>query len=175
MEVAIFLVYMLFLRIPWTYLDIYIWYVVRKVFSKGTQCSWNHGKWFIGGEVIWRTSSTNRTQGGMRSGVLNRPSGGPGSDVWVLLTLPGTLEKGRPSFILEFITKVQGNLGHDKAPFYSIYNSPSTIRNSAKLDINGKLRPRRIQRRRLQGVWKRTHWGRWVLPKNQSFGLDKDY
>src|SRR5258708_30402797 len=36
----------------------------------------------------------------MRSGVRNRPSGGPGGDVWVLSTLPGTLEKGGPSFTL---------------------------------------------------------------------------
>src|SRR5260221_3594610 len=107
----------------------------------------------------------------MRSGVLNRPSGGSGGDMRVLSTLPGTLEKGGPSFILEFTTIVQGNPGHDKAPSYSVYNSPSTIRNSAKLNIYGKLRSRRIQRRRLQRDWRRTHRGRWVLPKNHYSAL----
>ena len=111
----------------------------------------------------------------MRPGVPNRPSGGPCGYVRVLSTFPGTLEKGGPSFILEFTTTVQGNPGHDKAPSYSVYNSPSTIRNSAKPDIDGKLRSRRIQQGRLQGVWRRTNRGRRVLLKNQSFGLDKDY
>ena len=38
----------------------------------------------------------------MISGGLNRPSGGPGSNMRVLMTLPGTLEKGGLSIILEF-------------------------------------------------------------------------
>jgi len=54
MGVADFLVYMLFLGIPWTYLDVR--YVVRKVFSKGIQRNWNREKRFSGGEVIRRTS-----------------------------------------------------------------------------------------------------------------------
>src|SRR5260221_814440 len=84
---------MLFLGIPWTYPDVQ--YVVRKAISKGIQRSWNRGKRFSGGEVIRRTSLTNMAhRGGMRSGVLNRFSGGPGGDVRVLSTLPGTLEKG---------------------------------------------------------------------------------
>ena len=49
------------------------------------------------------------------SGGPNRPSGGQGSDVRVLTTFPGTLEKGGPSIILEFSSIVQGNPGHDKA------------------------------------------------------------
>ncbi len=75
----------------------------------------------------------------MRSGGPNRPSGGPGGDVRVLTTLPGTLEKGGPSIILKFSIIVQGNLGHDKAPSHFIYNSPSIIWNSAKLGTDGKL------------------------------------
>src|SRR5258706_7990607 len=106
----------------------------------------------------------NRThRGGMRSGVLNRTSGGPGGDVRVLSTLPGTLEKGGPSFILEFSTGVQSNLGHDKAQSYFIYISPSTIWILVKHDIYGKLRSRRTQRHRLQEVWTRTRQGCWVL------------
>src|SRR5258708_8378506 len=64
-------------------------------------------------------------KGGIRSGALNRPSGGPGGDVRVLSTLPGTLEKGGPSFILEFSTGVQSNPGHDKAQSYFVNISPS--------------------------------------------------
>src|SRR5258708_18925878 len=63
----------------------------------------------------------------MISGDPNRPSGGPGGDVQVLTTLPGTLEKGGPGFILEFTIKVHGNLGHDKAQSHFIYYSPSTM------------------------------------------------
>ena len=48
-------------------------------------------------------------------------SGGPGGDVRLLSTLPGTLEKGGPSTI------VQGNLGHDKAQSHFVCFSPSTI------------------------------------------------
>src|SRR5260221_9877640 len=114
-------------------------------------------------------------RGGIEYGVLNRPSGGPGGDVRVLPTLPGTLEKGGPSFILEFSTGVQSNLGHDKAQSYFVYISHSMIWISAKRDIYGKLRLRRIQRRRLQGVWMRTHRGRRVLPEDQLFWLDKRY
>ncbi len=47
------------------------------------------------------------------------------SDMQVLLTLSGTLEKGGPTIILEFSTEVQGNPGHDKAQSYFIYISPS--------------------------------------------------
>src|SRR5258708_9499792 len=111
----------------------------------------------------------------MRAGVLNSPSGGPGGDVRVLLTLSGTLEKGGPSFILEFSTGVQSNLGHDKAQSYFVYISPSTIWISAKRDIYRKLRSRRTQRRRLQEVWTRTRQGRRVLLENQLFRLDKRY
>ncbi len=80
----------------------------------------------------------------MISGGPNRPSGGPGGDVRVLTTLPGTLEKGGPGFVLEFTIKVHGNPGHDKAQPYFVYISPSTMGISAKLNIYGKLRSRRI-------------------------------
>ncbi len=83
----------------------------------------------------------NRThRGGMRSGVLNRPSGGPGSDMRLLSMLPGTLEKGGPSIKLELSTTVQGNLGHDKAQSHFICFSPSTIPILVKLGTYGKLR-----------------------------------
>ena len=111
----------------------------------------------------------------MRSGGPNRPSGGPGGDVRVHTTLPGTLEKGGPGFILEFTIIVHGNPGHDKVQSHFVHISPLTVWIPTKLDIYGKLRSRRIQRRRLQGVWRRTHRGRRVLPKDQLFGLDKDY
>jgi len=75
----------------------------------------------------------------MRSGILNRPSGGLGSNVWVHSTLPGTLEKGELRIILEFNTRVQGNPGHDEAQSHFIHISPSTIWISAKLDIYVKL------------------------------------
>ncbi len=76
----------------------------------------------------------------MRSGDPNRPSGGPGGDVQLLSTLPGTLGKGGPSIILEFCGLVQDNLGHDEAPSHFVYNSPSTIWNSVKLGTYGKPR-----------------------------------
>ena len=69
----------------------------------------------------------------MRSGDSNRPSGGPGSDVRLLSTLPGTLEKGGPSIKLEISSIVQENPGHDKALSHFVYNSPSTIWNLVKL------------------------------------------
>ena len=62
MGVADFLVYMLFLGIPGTYLDVQ--YVVRKVLSKGIQRNWNREKRFSGGEVIRRTSLMNRAHRG---------------------------------------------------------------------------------------------------------------
>src|SRR5258708_34532509 len=112
-------------------------------------------------------------RGGIRSGALNRPSGGPGGDVRVHSTLPGTLEKGGPSFILEFSTGVQSNPGLDKGQSYFAYISPSTIWISAKRDIYGKLRSRRIQRRLLQGFWMRTRGGGRGLPEYQLFWLKK--
>src|SRR5258707_15829325 len=63
----------------------------------------------------------------MMSGGPNRPSGGPDGGVRVLTTLPGTLEKRGPGFILEFTIKVHGNPDHDKAQSHFVYNSPSTI------------------------------------------------
>ena len=106
---------------------------------------------------------------------MNRRSGGPGGDVRVHSTLLGTLEKGGSSFTLEFSTGVQSNLGHDKAQPYFVYISPSTIWSSAKFDIDGKLRSRRIQWRWLQVDRMRTRRGRRVLPEDQLFRLDKDY
>ena len=78
------------------------------------------------------------------SGGPNRPSGGPGGDVRVLTTFPGTLEKGGPGFILEFTIKVHGNPGHDKAQSHFVYYSPSTMPILVKLGTYGKLRWRRI-------------------------------
>ena len=69
----------------------------------------------------------------MISGGPNRPSGGPGGDVRALATLPGTLEKGGLSIILEFSGIVQENPGHDKALSHFVYNSLSTIWNLVKL------------------------------------------
>ncbi len=62
----------------------------------------------------------------------------------VLSTLPGTLEKGGPSIILEFSTTVQGNLGHDKAQSYFVYISPSTLWMLVEFGIHGKLCSRKI-------------------------------
>src|SRR6266436_6307438 len=169
-----FSVYMLFLGIPWSYPDVL--YIAGKTFLRGIQRSWNRGKRFSGDGVIRETSLTIMAhRGGIRSGALNRPSGGPGGDVRIPSTLPGTLEKGGPSFILEFSTGVQSNLGHDKAKSYFVYISPSMIWISAKRDIYGKLRLRRTQRRRLQEVWTRTRQGRRVLREDQLFRLDKRY
>ncbi len=88
----------------------------------------------------------------------------------VLSTLPGTLEKGGPSIILEFSTTVQGNLGHDKAQSYFIYISPSTIQILAKPDIDRNLRSGGIQWHWLQGVLGRTHQGHQVFLKNHITG-----
>src|SRR5258708_35551159 len=109
----------------------------------------------------------------MGSGDLDRPSGGPGGDVRVHSTLPGTLEKGEPSFIFEFSTGVQSNPGHDKTQSYFVNISPSTIWISAKRDIYGNQRSSRTQRRRFHEVWTRTRRGRRVLPEDQLFRLDK--
>ncbi len=72
MEVADFLVYMLFLSIPWTYLDVR--YVIRKVFSKGIQRNWNRGKRFSGGEVIRRVLYWNSLLKYVETWVMIRPS-----------------------------------------------------------------------------------------------------
>src|SRR5258706_16111715 len=86
-----------FLGIPLTYPDVL--YIAGKIFLRGIQRSWNRGKRFSGDGVIRETSLTIMAhRGGIRSGVLNRPSGGPGGDARVLSTFPGTLEKGGPSF-----------------------------------------------------------------------------
>ena len=81
----------------------------------------------------------------MGSGPLNKPPGGLGSDVQIILTFPGTLKKGGTTIILEFSTGVQRNPGHDKAQSYFVYISPSTLWILAKFDIHGKLHLRRIQ------------------------------
>src|SRR5260221_7134830 len=65
--------------------------------------------------------------GGMRSRDRSRLTGGPGGDVRLLTTLSGTLEKGGPSFILEFTNRVHGNPGHDKVQSYFVNSSSSTI------------------------------------------------
>lgn len=75
----------------------------------------------------------------MSSRALNRPSGGPGGDVRVHTTLPGTQNKGGPGFILEWITKVHGNPGHDKAQNLFVYSSPPTMSILVKLGTYGKL------------------------------------
>ena len=111
----------------------------------------------------------------MRVGNLNRPSGGPGSGVRLLMMLPGALEEGGPGFILEFLIKVHGNPGHDKAQSHFIYFSPTTMLNLTKLETDGKVRLRRIQCRRLHNVWQRTHGCHQVLQKGQLIHLDKDY
>jgi len=106
-----FSVYMLFLRIPWSYPDVL--YIAGKIFSREIQRSWNRGKRFSGDRVIQETSLTIMAhRGGIESGVLNRHSGGPGGNMRVLSTLPRTLEKGGLSIVLEFSTGVQSNLGH---------------------------------------------------------------
>src|SRR5258708_1722287 len=64
---------------------------------------------------------------GMRSRDRNRLTGGPGGDVRLHTTLPGTVEKGVPGFILEFTNKVHGNSGHDKVQSRFVYSSPYTI------------------------------------------------
>ena len=111
----------------------------------------------------------------MRAGDLIGPSEGPGSEGRLPMAFPGTLEEGGPGFILKFPIKVHGNLGHDKAQSHFIYFSPSTMPNWAILETYGKVRLRRIQRRRLQDVWWRTHGCRQVLLKDQLIHLDKDY
>ncbi len=122
-----------------------VWYVVRKAFSKGTQRNWNRGKRFSYGRVIQRSSLMNRThRGEWDLGTRIDLSGGPGSDVRLLSTLPGTLEKGGPSIKLEFSTTVQGNTGHDKAQSHFVCLSPSTIPILVKLGTYGKLRWRKI-------------------------------
>src|SRR5260221_12202689 len=47
--------------------------------------------------------------------------------------------------------------------------------NRPKIGIVGNLRSWRIQRRRLQGFWIRTHEGRQDLPGNNQGGSDKEY
>src|SRR5258708_34422384 len=109
----------------------------------------------------------------MNSGVLDSPSGNLGIGVWVHPMLLG--EKGGPSILLEFSIEVHQKPGHDKAYPCFAHISRSTLWSPAKIGIVGKLRSRRIQRRRLQGFWVRTRTGRRVLPGNNQGGLDKEY
>src|SRR5258708_2451898 len=113
--------------------------------------------------------------GGMRSGVLESPSGNLSVGVRIRPMLLGTLTKGGPSILLEFSTGIHQKPGHDKAYPCFAHISCSTLWKPAKIGIVGKLRSWRIQRRRLQGFWIRTRRGRWDLPGNNQGGLDKEY
>src|SRR5258707_15277672 len=55
------------------------------------------------------------------------------------------------------------------------YISPSTLWISDKFGTYGKVYSRRIQRRRLQDVWRRTRRGRRILPGDEPIGTDKGY
>src|SRR5260221_5877255 len=161
-----FSVYMFFLGIPWTYPNVL--YIAGKTFSREIQRSWNRGKRFSGDGVIQETSLMIMAhRGGIESGVLNRHSGGSGGDVRVLSTLPGTLEKGGLSIILEFSTTVQ--------PGTQVMIRPSLISSISPLTQYGSQPNLISMESYVQGVWMRTCQGHWVLPENQLFRLDKDY
>jgi len=66
-------------------------------------------------------------------------------------------------------------LGHDKAASCFSYISPSTLWISVKFGTYGKVFSRRIQRRLFQEDWRRTRWGRRILPGNEPIGTDKEY
>src|SRR6266436_1624463 len=89
--------------------------------------------------------------------------------------LLGTYTKGGSSILLEFSTEIHQKPGHDKAYPCFAHISCSTLWKPAKIGIVGKLRSRRIQRRRLQKFWIRTRRGRRDLPGNNQGGLDKEY
>src|SRR5258708_10944969 len=110
----------------------------------------------------------------MSSRVLDSPSGDLGVGVRVHLMLLETYEKGGLNILLEFSIEVHQKLGHDKAYLCFAHISRSTLWSLAKIGIVGKLRSRRIQRRRLQGFWVRTRRGRRVLPENNQGSLDKE-
>src|SRR5260221_2900417 len=62
---------------------------------------------------------------------------------------------------------MQRKPGHDKAASCFSYISPSTLWISDKFGTYGKVYSRRIQRRRLQDVWRRTRRGRRILPGDE--------
>src|SRR5258708_40267144 len=71
--------------------------------------------------------------------------------------------------------EIQIKLGHDKAASCFSYISPSTLWISDKFGTYGKVYSRRIQRLRLQDVWRRTRRGRRILPGDEPIGTDKGY
>src|SRR5258708_19838690 len=113
--------------------------------------------------------------GGMRSGVLESPSGNLSVGVRIRPMFLGTWTKGGPSILLEFFTEIHQKPGHDKAYPCFAHISRSTLWKPAKIGIVGKLRSWRIQRRRLQGFWIRTRRGHRDLPVNNHGALDKKY
>src|SRR5260221_13025431 len=69
---------------------------------------------------------------------------------------------------------MQRKPGHDKAASCFSYISPSTLWISDKFGTYGKVYSRRIQRRRLQDVWRRTRRGRRILPGDEPMAQIRD-
>src|SRR5260221_11036475 len=165
---------MLFLGIPLASRSVL--YIVRKIFLRRSQRRWNRKKRCgIDGDIQEISLTIMNHGGGMRSGVLESPSGNLSVGVRIRPMLLGTLTKGRPSILLEFSTEIHTKPGHDKAYPCFAHISRSTLWKPAKIGIFGKLRSWRIQRRRLQGFWIRTRVVHLDLLANNQGGSDKQY
>src|SRR5258707_3422837 len=114
-------------------------------------------------------------RGGMDSSILSRLPGGPRGDVRLPRTLMKTLKKGERIISLNIDVEIQIKPGHDKAASCSSYIFPSSLWISDKFGTYGKVFSRRIQRRRLREVWRRTRGGRRILPGDEPIGTDKGY
>ena len=151
---------------PLTYLD--VGYAIRKAFKKGIQCTWNRRKHFSEGKVICRTSFMNRTH----RGEWDQGTWIDLLEAWVVMCshfwhCQGHWNKGdqglywnsvlwyketqvmiRPHLIL-FISPL---------PQWGFWTNFIPMESYDRGESNGGGC--------LQGVWRRTHWGHWVLPKD---------
>ena len=151
-------------------------YIVGKVFSRGLQLRWNrenrfsiHGEitetscavWTLRGEWTLASCLDLLTVREAAHGYLGR---------WRRLC-----KKGGRIIPLEIGVEIWIRPGHDKATSWFAYISPSTLWISVKFGTYGKVFLRKIQRHRLQQVWRRTRWGRRKLLGNEPIGTDKEY
>jgi len=96
-------------------------------------------------------------------------------DVRLLRTSTYSLTKGGSIIPFNIDEEIQKKPDHDMATSYFSHISPSTLWISVDFGVYGKVLSRRIQRRRLQEVWRRTRRGRRKLLGDERLSMDKEY
>ena len=106
---------------------------------------------------------------------LSRLPGDLRCDVRLPRTLTYSLTKGGPIIPFNIDEEIQKKPDPDMATSYFSHISPSTLWIPVNFGTYGKVLSRRIQRRRLQEVWRRTRRGRRKLLGDELLGTDKGY